>query len=349
MSTDESVNEQLSGLAEAAAPPPDQAFVENLDARLRVMHADQNSGRRPLRWAPALAAAAVLVIGLVGTVALRRQGEAAVVMTVASDTAVFFEDGQVPGTAGLELPDGTRIVVGAAGEAVVDGVVLAPGSEAVVVDAKVALVVSGNDDDSPLPDRTTTTVRSDDERAARTTTTTATSTSISSSAGSATTGQTNATTSRDEPATTAVDQTAPDRSTPDDGGEPTSTTSEPSRPAPTDAASTTTTAVTETRPSTTTTTTATTSVPAQRITLTVAEVRSDRVRLDWVVEGDLAPAGWRLWVRQGDRESTILVIRGGEIRSATLERQAVSGRSLWVEAVARSGQTLEISNTISID
>lgn len=337
MSTEEPMSEFLSEIADQEVPSPDPAFIEHLDARLRIAHAESAPapGRRA-RLVPALAVAALLVIGLVGTTSIRNQETAAVIMTVASDTSVYLDGGPVPGSAGLVLPDGARIVVGPTGEAVVDGVVLAAGAEAIVVDDRVTLVISGGDQQPTEPDRSTISVNTVDERANPRPAPTRATTGDGRPAGS--------------PASSASETSATDRPLPDDDGRPTSTG--PARtvaPDQTRAAS--------TRPGSTSTTTVTstgssgtvpTSVSPGRITLTATDVGADRVRLDWVIDRDLAPMGWRIWTGRGDREATILVIRGGDARSATLERAAIVGRRVWIEAVDRSGGTVAASQPVSI-
>ena len=72
------------------------------------------------------------------------------------------------------------------------------------------------------------------------------------------------------------------------------------------------------------------------------------MRLDWVVEPDLTPAGWRVKARGDDRVTTLLVIRDGDARSATLERARTAGLGLWVEAVDRSGRTLAVSEPVTV-
>lgn len=326
MSGREPMDELLGDLAATDGPPPDPRFVEQLDARLRVAHAQGvGAGRGPAAgarawWRPVVGVAAALVvaIGVVGAVALRREAPTEVVMTVASDTSVFLEDGPVPGTSGLVLPDGARIVVGPDGEAVVDGVVLPAGSEAIVVDDRVTLIVV-DADRAPADDE-----QRDPPPL-----------SIPPS-------------TRDQAAT---DDTAdPDRQTDRTTSSTTTSTPEATDSRPVD--STTTTAGTDpTRPPTTrpaTTTSAPTTTRSDRLVLTATPVDDGRIRLDWTVPADLAPAGWRVRALAGDREATLLAIRGGDARSATLERAQTDGRSVWIEAVDRAGRILAASDPISI-
>ena len=328
---------ELHELATAEVPPPDPAFVEMLDARLRVAHADARpAGGAALglgvRWLPALAVSTLLAVGLVGALALARGGDsAAVVMTVASDTSVYLDGTPMPGRAGLELPDGARIVVGPTGEAVVDGVVLSAGSEAVVVDDRVTLVAA--DDEladrpppvsvaPPITGSTTTITRPEGDRR------------------------------DDAPTSTALDaDRTTTRPTTGDGGPATSATvaPEPTRPTSTRPAT--------TRPSTTPSsvatassgaTTATTAPAAGQISLTVTPVGDDRLRLEWAIGPDLAPMGWRVMAGAGDRQAILLVIRSGDARTATLIRAETVGRDLWVEAVDGAGHTLAASEPVAI-
>ncbi|MGI9597723.1 MAG: hypothetical protein ACR2QK_16285 [Acidimicrobiales bacterium] len=367
MTSDSTADDQLQQLAATPGPVPDPTFVDGLDARLRVAHAQQTTRSRPrLALIPILGLAAVLVLGIAGALIIGGSDSTEVVMTVASDTDVYVDDRPVTASAGLVLPDGARIVVGPDGEAVVAGVVLAPGSEAIVVGDRVTLVVTGSEDRRPDSDRPSTGDPLDDGRT-RSTVPPASRPSISvSSAGPAlpagdrttigpasTTTERLATTGRSTSDPIGTDSSAP---TPSVGSATTGpTTTRATAPSSSTPPSDRSTSSRVTRPATTVPATrptdrSTTAVtaPADEITLTATAVGDKRLRLDWVVGRDISPRGWRVRAKRGDRVSTVLVIRGGEARSATVERSLVSGLSVWVEALDRSGRVVAASEALPI-
>lgn len=368
MSIDRSVEERLETLGSSSVPEPDQGFAERLDARLRVAHSQELRGSRwPAIRVPALALTAVVVIAVVGAVIANLPRGDEVVMTVASQTEVYYPDDRLePGTAGLTLPDGARIVVGADGEAVVDGVVLTPGTEAIVVGDRIE-VLATTEDDGNDPERgsenDTEPGGSDDQGGvAGTADDSAAPVTDGDSPTDPTTPTSSSTTTAATPTTvprTSSSGTAPGRTEVDP------TTSEPTRTSTTSGpttsversttvASTTvpaTRAETTDGPSTKPSTTTTTAVPttdSRAITLTANLVGETRLELQWAVPRGLSPLGWRIKAATGDRVATVVVIRGDRARSATLERAALVGKQLFVEAVGRDGVTVAVSNSLTI-
>lgn len=131
----------------------DGAFANRLDADLRRLASErQHAGRpRPI-WQPASLAfmAAVLVLGGVFAFTRDRGDEMLLVMGATTETEVVLPSGEiVSGEVGLGLPDGTRIVVGDDGSAVIADVVLEPGTEAVVQDGRLEILEDGR----PTPTR----------------------------------------------------------------------------------------------------------------------------------------------------------------------------------------------------
>ena len=262
-----------------------------------------------------LASAAVVFL-LAGFVALRDRGQQTdVVMTAAEDTLLLFPDGsEVAGAEGIELADGTRIVVGADGSATVAGVVLAPGVEAVVVDGHIEIVdnaangdatsgaVQPEPDSDLMPSIPTTTV----ER-------------------STTTGPTSSVSTTARPATSS---TVVDRPT-------SSATSSLTRPPPT------------TRSSIVDEGGSSPSAPVAEpvVGLVIEPVGDARLRLIWSGVGLLDVAGWRVTATSGDRTVVVLVIRGSEAAAATLERSAEQV-GYQVLAIGAEGNVLAESNVI---
>ena len=342
MSDNNHIERRLRALESEPVPPADSTFVDHLEVRLRVMHVDElGATRSRSTWIPAVVASMVVVLLAVGgALLLNRTPDAAVILTAAADTDVILPGDQATAAvAGLQLPDGTRIIVGPDGEAVVNGVVLGPGSEAMVVGAQVDVLIvdldsgdpTGPDGSEPLAaetdgvgdgDASQTTVPDDNPR-------------------STSTGR-----DVDQPVVTDANETDPD---PTDAGEATVST----RSQTSSTSSTATPTTIPPRPTSSTTARGTTTSTAdQRLSpleLTVERVDRDRLRLSWTVNRDADPAGWRIRVRHGDRLATVVAIRDGEARMTTIERSVVVDASVWVEALDRQGHVLLASSPVKIE
>lgn len=136
---------RLEQWGSAPQPPVDGAFANRLDLDLRELRhlPSRERAQRPV-WQPAMLALAAAVLVVAGVFAVSRDGddEIALVMGPTTQTEVVLPGGEVvPGEAGLALPDGTRITVGDNGSTVIADVVLAPGTEAVIVDNRLEILV----------------------------------------------------------------------------------------------------------------------------------------------------------------------------------------------------------------
>ncbi|MGI9612183.1 MAG: hypothetical protein ACR2QO_04685 [Acidimicrobiales bacterium] len=333
MTGDDNLETTLTRLGADDGPPADPAFANRLDAVLRAAHSAQlHDDHRRSVWVPVTAgvsALAAMVVGaLIWLVAFAGDPAAEVVMTAAFDTQVIIPgEAASTGEAGLLLPDGTRIVVGLDGEAVVDGVVLGPGAEAVIDDGRVVIgparsaptdrrgVVPETSQATSLRSMASTTVPNADDDSDG-------DTSSSTRRPTSSTG--------DGPATSAP-TTATQPPEPTDGSRATSTQTSSTRPTTTTAAAPTTTATTDRAP--------------LSITLTAMAVPRSRIRLDWITEGAPDLAAFRVEAAAGDRTSTIVVIRSSGARSTTIERLP-PGASYRVVAIAEDGTTLQSSNSV---
>lgn len=166
----EDYDDPVDALAELFAEPdpdPDPRFVDRLESRLRVAHAEQN--RTPVtvgpRWGRlvGLAAIAVMVLAAATTGLLYRDRSvsSALEMSDASGVSLTLPDGSTveDPADGFELPDGTLIIIRVGGSAVIDDVVLDEGSVvtvrdgALVTEAEVDLATApAPRDQAPLPD-----------------------------------------------------------------------------------------------------------------------------------------------------------------------------------------------------
>lgn len=356
MTDEHDLTDQLDRLGASQTPPVDPAFADRLEAQLRVRHAEQVSigtGRSPW-WRPLAGLAGVLGVVVLAAVSLTllRPDESVVVMTAAAATDVVLPgETATPGAAGLELPDGTRIVVAAGGEAVVGGVVLGPGSEALVVGGRIEVLGA--------PDRET-----DPGDAGPTTSTPVVSVAPTTASdrpaddGGATGGSTDGDGARDpvgDPTTT----TAP----PTDSSSTTETTAgpEPDREptTSTNRATTTTSASAPSRPSTTvgrttTSTTVSTTAPTSTrpavdpsLELTVEATTPDRLVLTWELAGTDDPGSWRIEAQRGDRVVTLVVLRDGSARTTTVARIDARGVGFRVVAVDERGDDLLTSEVVA--
>ena len=282
---------RLEALANREQPGPDAAFANRLESDLReLMHERSAPTPRPW-WQPAMALASVAMIVLVGLFILRSTESEFVVVDAATDTQFFSSGGEtIAGSAGTELLDGTRIVVGPDGSAVIGGVVLDAGVEAQVVDGRVVVVEPLTPPDSPS---SPTTSAGGDDRSSTT------------DSRPPSTRDTNPPTSTDRSSTTNPSATTP--TTIDDR---LSTTSTPA----TDARSTSTT-------ETTNTAVTNTAATAFRIDLSVSEDGRTQWSLDWILEGSGPDiAAWDIEVISGDRRRVIATLQGPSVRSVSVER-----------------------------
>lgn len=336
MSSDDELLETLNRLGRAEGPSPDPAFANRLDAHLRTIQGDQEPSRgiRSLVVLSALGLVGVVLAALL-SMSLIGGEPAVVVLTAAAQTEVVLPgEAAVEGIPGQRLPDGTRIVVNAGGEAVVGGVVLDQGTEALVVRGRIEVL--GDDDADEAVATTRPILRpepadslppsSAPERPGDTSTPTTASPPEPSDPGTTAPPP-------DDPVTSPT--TSPDR----DGTATTAATTSPPTTSPTTAPTTTdrprTTSTT--RPATTTSTPRPSTTdsrprPEPAIELTVTATAADRVVLDWTVEGAPDPDRWRIEAIAGDRVATLVVLRDGAARSTTVAR--IDARRVGFRVVA---------------
>ncbi len=146
-------------------PAPDPVFAARLEQDLRSQAyfgsgAPTPSFHRGRRLRPSLVLAAIVIVAAAGILA-SRLGEQAVDVAVAeaTQTDLVLPDGTtVTAGAGQTLDNGTRIIVGPSGAAVVGGVVLAANEQAEVVDGAIVVdrrAVAGEPTPGPAPTETT--------------------------------------------------------------------------------------------------------------------------------------------------------------------------------------------------
>ncbi len=361
MTNREQPTSRLERLGADAGPPIDPAFANRLETDLRMAMADRAQPAARPWWRPVLiGAASLLVLLAAGAAVLRLTATPSIelVMTAANDTEVILPDGALAdGVAGLELPDGTRISVGSAGQAVVDGVVLPSGSVAVVANGRLEL----------LPTTTSTTALDPDESASVPPPSSAPDTTIDAGEDSGgDEGQRSTTTimptdTTTEP-TTVTDPTTDETNTGDegDGGPPTSgqtsttttpstTTSDSRRPTTTSATRPPSTSTTATDRTTTEATrpTSTSEVEAElAVTLDVEAVEDTRLRLTWSLSGAGPDVlGYEVQVLAGPRLRTVLLVRDGTATTATVE-QLEADVGYRVRAIGAGGEVLATSRVV---
>jgi hypothetical protein len=354
---DNDLETTLERLGADGGPPADPAFANRLDAALRTAHAERlTEQRRRSLWLPiaaAVSAIATVIVGVMFWMAVV-DGEASsdLVMTAATDTDVVLPgEATTVGTPGLLLPDGARILVGPNGEAVVDGVVLGPGAEAVVTDGRLELLEPADRDNPDLASVPTTEPPPTGPADAGSPDTDPSTTRTMSDS---TTPVTDAATDRTRPdGDRGDDQRDPGRSTTvpktstTDDRRTTATSSGPSTSRPQQTSSTAETAPTRPTAAPTTTTTS----EAASVTLTATALPRGRVRLDWETTNIGAapgtPAGFRVEAAVDDRASTLVVIRSPSVRSTTIERLAAADAVYWVEALDSDGNIVAASNAVT--
>jgi hypothetical protein len=325
---------RLDALANEATPSVDPVFADRLDSHLRSLAAEPVPTpflQRLLRpsvlvvAAMAIAGAVFLVTRTAEPTQLEFAAATGTSVSIPGDIAV------TDGAQGLLLPEGTRITVGPDGSAEVGGVILEPGTVAVVVNGVVEVVeLAPVQTVQPVP----TTAP-----AAPTTETTASETTV------APTTTTEPTASTDADADAVVE--------PDDGAA-TTTTSTPVAP-------TTSTTTTTQTPETTTTAAPTTTVPPEpteppsgervqpSIALTITEGQNGQAVLTWTIEPtDVEVAGWVVRRGRGENSEVAAVLRRPEVRR---QRVAVPDRNVAWQLVARDadGELIARSNIVRLN
>lgn len=286
---------KLQAWADDPVEAPDASFADRLEASLRVQFAERapaaGGAGRPL-WQPvALAAVALVALASLGVVLLGRADDGLVV-AAATDTQIVLPGGDiVAGTEGLELPDGTQILVGPEGSMSIADVVLAPGTVAEVVDGAVEIIDAPPAPAPPSPSGPPPTAPSSPEPSTSTTTDTTAPVSRPSTTGPS------------SPSTSLSDRPSTSSTT-----------------VPTTRASTTTVSSTATPPSTTTTTTTENAAPTVSL---VATPRPTVVELAWSFAGPDTVAAWEIIVTSGERASRLVLLRDAGARGQTVERLAV--------------------------
>ncbi len=144
-------------------PSVDGAFANRLDADLRELSPGSGAvaRQRPI-WQPAALAFLASLIVFAGVFAFSRDkgDEIELVMGASTQTEVVLPDGEIiAAEAGLALPDGTRIIVGADGSAVIADVVLEAGDRAVVNEGQLEILIEqAPTPTTSVPEPTTTAV-----------------------------------------------------------------------------------------------------------------------------------------------------------------------------------------------
>ncbi len=329
--TDDDLQRRLDALGRSETPSIDPAFADGLESDLRAMAAVPQR-TTPLAWLlrPSVVVAALAILAGFAFFVSRSE-PAGLEFASADDTSVSIPGAPdlSSGMAGQMLPEGARITVGPDGSATVGGVVLDPGTVAVVVNGVIE-VVELPADIAPSSTTTTTVAETTTTSTAERDTATTVSPTTTVDAADERTSTTNTTVDEETTPTTV----ASDRST-------TSTTTE----APTTTTSTTTT----TAPSTTSEAPATT-VPAEAtpptIELTIVEGPLGRTFLEWTVTGDTSEiAGWVVRRGRGDDSVPAAVIRRPEARRQRVE---VPDRNVAWTVVARNadGEVIARSNLV---
>ncbi len=334
------LDDRLESWGRSPAPEVDGAFANRLETDLRAGGADSATrGFRPgaLLRPGFVVAALILIVGVV--VVLRRDTEPVVQMVAADGTTVSIPGAAATraGAAGLELPEGSRIIVGPEGSAVVAGVVLEAGSTALITDGRVDVVEAGAVRDVEAPDATPPT------------TTPTTSVAPTTTAPAAT----------DDIAPTTIPPTT-DRPVTDEPSESTTSTTV----ADDTVRTTTTTVVPDSIPSTTepgTTVPPTTKPPADepvdpppvdvaplRVALEIGPVRNGQATLQWTTTGDTTDvAGWIVRIKRGDSSEIIALLREPDARRL---RVAIPDREVQFRVVARdgAGEVLAASRLVGV-
>lgn len=160
MSPDD-MRRRLEETGRSAAPPPDPAFAQALEDRLRAVHATlraddaaqaaRRSGRGvPMRawWRSPVPVAAAMALAVAVSLGVLLRPPAGVELATAFDATVTLPDGSsVPAEAGQRLREGAVVLTGPRGRVVWEGLLLGPGEMAVVRDGRLERVAQAR----PLP------------------------------------------------------------------------------------------------------------------------------------------------------------------------------------------------------
>ncbi len=323
MTRDDDMVETLTHLGQTQGPAPDPAFANRLDAHLRTLHAAQEPSRgiRSLVVISVLGVAGVVLAAVLSTTLIGRE-PAVVVLTAAAQTEVVLPgEAATQGVPGQRLPDGTRIVVSSGGEAVVGGVVLDQGTEAIVVGGRIEVLVvdDGDKEAGEIAATTRPVLRPEPADSLPPSSTPDRPDGTSPS----TTGRPGASTA---PSTTEPRPddpvTSPTTAPGGDGPATTATTRPTTTSPPRTTASTRPTTTSSTRPTTTRGPSSTDGRPRPEpsIELSATATGDDRIVLTWTVEGVADPDRWRVEALAGDRVATLVVLRDGTARTATVAR-----------------------------
>ena len=338
---DDELHDRLENLGADPGPAPDPAFAERLEADLRSQayfaprdRAHAAPARRAL-LRPGLVLGALLLVALASVLVVSRGGDEADVLVIENGlgATVTLPDGDtVAGGSGVALPDGSLIEVAADGFALIDGIVLPPGSIATVVDGVLELtavpaIVVPTPTPSPTPDLTTSPQAEPTPTAVADPTPTAEPTTPPEIAPSPT------------PSPTA-------RPTPTAPPDPTATARP--RPTPSPAQDRT----PQERPTATATPTATPEPTvvdrAPEIVLDRANLGPRRAQLTWSVTAPDGILGFQVRVRRGDTVRTAAVLRDPDARALTVERPERDRVFYRVLAIGRDGEVVARSNEVRV-
>ncbi len=342
---DDELHDRLENLGADPGPAPDPAFAERLEADLRSQayfaprdRAHAAPARRGL-LRPGLVMGALVVLALSAVLVVSRGGEEPDVLVIENGlgaTVTLPGGDTVAGGSGVALPDGSLIEVAADGFALIDGIVLPPGSIATVVDgvleltAVPAIVIptpTPTPTPSPTPDLATTPEAEPTPASVADPTPTAEPTTPPEVAPSPTPSPTArpAPTAPPNPTTTASPRPTP---SPEQDGTP------------------------RERPTATATPTATPEPtvvdPAPEIVLDQANLGPRRAQLTWSVTAPDGVLGFQVRVRRGDTVRTAAVLRDPEARALTVERPERDRVFYRVLAIGSDGQVLARSNEVRV-
>jgi hypothetical protein len=314
--SDEELTNELESLGSADVPDVDDRFADALESRLRIQGAEQLTAApttRPI-WQPLAGVLTAAVLVIAGFVALDRLGDGndseILVLAVSQDATVILPGGEVvTDSAGLELPDGTRIEVGPTGSATIGGVVLESGAVAEIVDGVVEIQARPTEFALPTTGVPTTTRPS----------TTATSTAPASTSPPPTVGPITEPPPTTRRTTTTTASTATDRTT-TTPRTTTTTITRPTRTGPDDVA----------------------------VKLEVFDVSVTRARLQWSTTSFEGIADWAVRAIQGDRTSVVAVLGGADARALAVARPERGSVTYVVVARDGGGATIAESNPVTL-
>lgn len=332
--TDDDLQQRLDALGRRDTPMVDPTFADGLESDLRAMAA---APARPSLLAVLLRPSVVVVaLAVLAGVAffLSRPDDAGLEFAAAEGTSVSIPGSPElsAGVVGQSIPDGTRITVGPEGSATVGGVILDPGTVAIVVNGVVEVIELPPTRGPDAPD--TTVAPTEDSPAP--TTSTASTTTAPTTEGPTTLAPTDREPTATDATTEATASTAAAPTTTEADGAPTTSTSSP--PSTTES-------------STTTSAPTTTTVPAREpiaptITLSINVGENGRALLEWAVDGDTDEiAGWVVRRGRGDDAMPAAVIRRPEARR---QRVDLPDRNVAWMVVARNtdGEVIARSNLV---